>query len=94
MADISIRRVRAEIDERDVTKVRIGQKVLVFPTGREDEKLTGKVQQIAASMGRKRVISGDPADKTDHDVLESLIRLDPKGQSLPVGMRVVVQFFQ
>jgi len=94
LADLSIRRVRAEIDERDVTKVRVGQNVLVFPSGREDEKLAGTVQQIASSMGRKRIISGDPADKTDHDVLESVIRLDPKGQSLPVGMRVVVQFFQ
>jgi HlyD family secretion protein len=93
LSDLSVRRVRAEIDERDVMKVRVGQGVQVFPDGREDQKFTGKVQQIATSMGRKRVVSGDPAEKTDHDVLESMILLDPNAR-LPVGMRVVVQFLR
>ena len=94
MADLSVRRVRAEIDERDVMKVRTGQRVQVFPAGREDQAFSGKVQQISSSMGRKRIISGDPAEKTDHDVLESMILLEPAGKSLPVGMRVVVQFLR
>jgi multidrug resistance efflux pump len=94
MSDLSVRRVRAEIDERDVMKVRVGQPVEVFPDGREAQKFKGKVQQIASSMGRKRILSGDPAEKTDHDVLESMILLDESAARLPVGMRVVVQFLQ
>lgn len=94
IADLSVRRVRAEIDERDVTKVRIGQKALVFADGHEDQKFEGEVQQIANAMGRKRVVSGDPAEKTDHDVLESIILLDRGARALPVGMRVVVQFLR
>ena len=94
MSDLSVRRVRAEIDERDVMKVRVGQKAVIFPDGRNDQKFEGKVQHVASVMGRKRVISGDPAEKTDHDVLESVILLGRKALVLPVGMRVVVQFLQ
>jgi multidrug resistance efflux pump len=94
MADASSRRARAEIDERDVTKVRVGQRAVVFPDGHEDQQFPGKVQQIASVMGRKKVLSGDPAEKTDHDVLESLITLDQSALALPIGMRVVVRFLQ
>jgi len=94
ISDLSVRRVRAEIDERDVLKVQVGQKVLVSPPGREEEKFTGKVQLIASSMGRKRILSGDPAEKADHDVLESVILMQPAARTLPVGMRVVVQFLR
>jgi HlyD family secretion protein len=94
MSDLSVRRVRAEVDERDVLKVRTGQKVVVFAEGDEDQKFNGKVQQVATSMGRKRIISGDPAEKTDHDVLESTIAMSAEASALPVGMRVVVQFLK
>jgi HlyD family secretion protein len=94
LADASLRRVRAEIDERDVTKVRVGQSVVVFPDGHEDQQFPGKVQQLASVMGRKKVLSGDPAEKTDHDVLESMIELDKGALALPIGMRVVVKFLQ
>jgi multidrug resistance efflux pump len=92
MADTSVRRVRAEVDERDVMKVRVGQKVLVSADGHEDQKFPGKVQEIASAMGRKRIVSGDPAEKTDHDVLESMVLLGGTAKTLPIGMRVVVQF--
>lgn len=94
IADLSVRRVRAEVDERDVMKIRVGQKVQVFPDGREDYKFAGKVQQIASSMGRKRILSGDPAEKADHDVLESVVLMNADAKALPVGMRVVVQFLR
>ena len=40
MADTSARRVRAEIDERDVLNVRVGQPVVVFPDGHETQRFT------------------------------------------------------
>jgi len=94
IADLSVRRVRAEVDERDVMKVRVGQQATVFANGREDQKFTGTVQRIASSMGRKRILSGDPAEKTDHDVLESVIVMNDDAKALPVGLRVVVQFMR
>ncbi len=94
MSDLSVRRVRAEIDERDVLKVRHGQIVQVFSDGDEAHKFSGRVEQVASSMGRKRIVSSDPAEKADHDVLESVILLNAEAKALPVGMRVVVQFLR
>jgi hypothetical protein len=44
-------------------------------------------------MGRKSVLSGDPAEKADRDVLEVIIELDQSAKELPVGLRVTVQYF-
>jgi HlyD family secretion protein len=94
LADLSVRRVRAEIDERDVPKVHQGQRVEVFAETQPERRYTGAVGWLAASMGRKRVLSDDPAEPADRDVLEALIDLDQPGMALPVGLRVVVQFLQ
>lgn len=39
-------------------------------------------------------LTGDPAEKADHDVLETMLLLDKSGDKLPVGLRVVVQFLE
>jgi len=94
LADTSVRRVRAEIDERDLASVRLHQKTLVFSNADQSEKFEGTVERIAPSMGRKKILSSDPAEKTDHDVLEAIVLLPPAAKKLPLGMRVVVQFLR
>jgi HlyD family secretion protein len=93
LADASGRRVKAEIDERDLSKVVIGQKVIVQAEGLGGEKLTGTVESISAVMGRKSVYTGDPSDRIDRDVLEAAIAINTEGvKLLPIGLRVTVQF--
>lgn len=92
MADLSERRVRAEIDERDVSKVRLDQRVLVSCDALPTRKLPGRVSSLAKTMGRKHALSGDPADKADRDVMDALVMLDGNPAELPVGLRVTVQF--
>ncbi len=94
IADLSVRRVRAEVDERDVLNVRVGQKVLVFPQANRNQFFEGIVTRTASTMGRKKILTGDPAEKADHDVLEAMIDFQPNAPQLPVGMRVVVQFLR
>lgn len=91
MADLSVRRVRAEVDERDVMKVHTGQHVLVSTEADQDDRYTGVVESLSRTMGRKHTQSGDPSEKADRDVLETLVRLN-NGGDLPVGMRVIVKF--
>lgn len=91
MSDLSVRRVRAEVDERDVMKVRAGQTVLVSTEADQNDRYHGVVESVSKTMGRKHIQTGDPSDKSDRDVMETLVRLD-KGVDLPVGMRVVVKF--
>jgi hypothetical protein len=42
-------------------------------------------------MGRKKIQSGDPAEKADRDVLEVMVDIEGNNQ-LPLGLRVVVRF--
>jgi ABC exporter DevB family membrane fusion protein len=91
MADLSVRRIRAEVDERDVSKVRVGQKVVISSDALQNQLLQGVVGRISDTMGRKRILTGDPSEKADRDVLEAMIDLDA-AVKLPVGMRVTVQF--
>ena len=92
IADTSARHIRAEIDERDVDRVSLGQKVLIEADALDGKKLMGSVAQIADMMGRKSISTGDPADKSDRDVLEAVIDLEDNSRPLPIGFRVTVQF--
>lgn len=92
LADTSSRHIKAEIDERDVDKVSIGQKVVIQADALDGKRLNGSVVRISAMMGRKSISTGDPSDKSDRDILEAVIGLDGNPLSLPIGLRVTVQF--
>jgi len=92
IADISGRRVRAEVDERDVSKVHAGQKIVVSSEAYGGQRFSGTVTRVASVMGRKSVITGDPADKNDRDILEVIAQLEPAATALPVGLRTTVHF--
>ena len=92
LADTSQIRVRAEVDERDVGRVHLGQPVIVFADAYPDKKFGGRVSRVGAVMGRKKVRTGDPAEKSDRDVLEVLVDLQDTKGYLIVGLRTSVQF--
>src|SRR5467141_302093 len=92
LADTSSRHIKAEIDERDVDKVSIGQKVVIQADALDGKRLNGSVVRISAMMGRKSISTGDPSDKSDRDILEAVIGLEDNALSLPIGLRVTVQF--
>jgi HlyD family secretion protein len=92
IADISGRKVRAEVDERDVGSVHVGQKVTVASDSYPGKSFSGMVTKLASIMGRKTVLTGNPAEKEDRDVLEVTARLDQAATVFPVGLRVTVQF--
>jgi HlyD family secretion protein len=91
IANLSGRRVRAEVDERDVGRVHIGQRVTVSSDAYSGRRFTGVVTRLAVVMGRKSVLTGDPVDKIDRDILEVIAQLDA-ATTLPVGLRVIVEF--
>jgi multidrug resistance efflux pump len=93
LADSRGRKVRAEVDEREIAEVHAGQPVTVSVDGNATAVFQGTVEQIAEAMGRKTVQSGDPAEKSDRDILEVLIALPPEsGNVLPIGLRVTARF--
>jgi HlyD family secretion protein len=89
VGDTSRLRVRAEIDETDVARVKLGQQATVTAAAYPGRKFAGIVSRIGQRMGRKTVGSDNPAEQRDTDVLDVLVDLDPDTH-LPIGLRVDV----
>jgi HlyD family secretion protein len=85
--DISSLRVRAEVEERDVTRIRVGQRVVVRADAFPDKDFEGVVTQLAPALGSPRITSRGPRRPNDVEVLEVLISLDGRPPLL-TGMRV------
>jgi len=92
VADLNGRRVRAEVDERDVANVHLGQQVRISSAAYSGRTFKGTVTRISPMMGKKSVLTGDPADKSDRDVLEITAQLEDSANALPLGLRVTVEF--
>lgn len=89
MGDLSSLRVRAEFEERDVGKLRVGQAAVVRSDAFPGRDFEGKVTFLAQSLGPSRLGQRGPRKPTDVDVLEVLIELSGNPPLLP-GMRVDV----
>jgi HlyD family secretion protein len=83
-------RIRAEIDETDVGRLRVGQRATATAPAYSDRLLGGVITKIGEAMGRKTVRSEEPTEKNDTNVLEVFIDLDDSNVRLPVGLRVNV----
>ena len=80
-------RVRVDVDETDVNRVRIGQVAYVTADAYGKQKFWGHVVRIGQQLGPKNVRTDDPTEKVDTKILETLVELEP-GSNLPDGLRV------
>lgn len=89
--DLSALKVRTEVEERDVTKVKVGQKAVIKADAFPGQEFSGVVTSIAPALGAQRITSRGPRRPNDVEVLEVMVALD--GQPpLMTGMRVDVFF--
>ncbi len=91
MGDLTGLRVRAELEERDVSKVRVGQKVVVRSDAFPGREFKGNVATMALSLAPPRLASRGPRRPNDVDTLEVLINIEGTTTLLP-GMRADVFF--
>jgi HlyD family secretion protein len=91
IGDVSALRVRAEVNEQDLGRIRVGQAVLVRAGAFHGREFDGRVASIARVVGPSRINSGDPRKFSDVDVLEVLVDL-PNPGPLVVGEQVDVYF--
>lgn len=89
--DLSMLRVRAEVEERDVGKIRAGQSVIVRSDAYPGQDFNGRVEATANALGAPRISSKGPRRPSDQDVLQVLVDLDGRPPLIP-GMRVDVFF--
>jgi HlyD family secretion protein len=83
----TVLRVRVDVDETDVNKVRVGQKAFVTADAYGNQKSWGRVVRVGEQLGPKNVRTDEPTERVDRKILETLVELD-HGAELPVGLRV------
>ncbi|MBO0740260.1 MAG: efflux RND transporter periplasmic adaptor subunit [Hyphomicrobiaceae bacterium] len=91
MGDMSVVRVRAEVDEADVDKIKAGQRAFIKSAAFPNREYEGKVVELAPSLALPRMGSRGSRRPTDVEVMEVLLDLDGGVPLLP-GMRVDVFF--
>jgi HlyD family secretion protein len=89
VGDVTSLRVRAEFEERDIGKVRVGQGAVVRSDAFPGKDFEGTVASSARALGPSRLGQRGPRRPTDIDVLEVIIDLTGQPPLLP-GMRVDV----
>ena len=87
IANTSVLRVRVDVDETDVSKLRIDQRAYVVADAYGEKKFWGRVVRIGQMLGKKNIRTDEPTERVDTKILETLIELDPSSD-LPTGLRV------
>lgn len=87
IADTTSLRVRIDLDETDVAKIRENQKAYVTADAYREEKFTARVVRVGQILGRKNFRTERPTEKVDTKILEVLLELE-SDQKLPLGLRV------
>jgi HlyD family secretion protein len=90
--DTSRLRVRAEVDERFVARLKVGQGVTVSGRGLAEQKYSGRVAIIKSIMGKKTVFSRSATERKDLDVIQLIIEMD-KEFVAPIGLELDVEVF-
>jgi HlyD family secretion protein len=92
LIDDSERRVRAEVDERDLAKICAKQSAVVTAESFPGVQIVAVTERISDGMTRRRsMLSGDRAEQ-GRDVREVILSLPGSKLNWPVGLRVSVKF--
>jgi HlyD family secretion protein len=88
MGDTRVLRVRMDVEERDIGKIRKGLRASITADAFPDQVFSGRVVEIGRRMGRKNIRTDDPVERIDTKILEVVIELDQR-EGLLTGLRVV-----
>ena len=81
-------RVRLDIDERDVARVRVGAETIVRVDAFPGRDFRGHVVILGERMGRKILRTDEPTERIDTKVLECVVELESFDGLIP-GLRVM-----
>ena len=87
IGDKNVLRVRVDVDETEVSRVRVGQKAYVTADAFGDKRFWGRVVRVSEQLGPKNIRTDEPTERVDRKILETLVELE-SGSHLPVGLRV------
>ncbi|MCA9669508.1 MAG: efflux RND transporter periplasmic adaptor subunit [Myxococcales bacterium] len=88
LGDTGRLQVRMDVDERDISKVKVGARAYVTADAFGSRRFEGVVVEIGRRMGRKNVRTDEPTDRIDTTILEVVLKLDGVSKELVPGLRV------
>lgn len=91
LGDVTKLRVRAELDERDYGKIKVGHKVVVRSPAFPGRDISGTVSSVAPVIDVSRIGARGQRSLTDVSVAEVMVDLAERGP-LTIGMKVDVYF--
>ncbi len=91
IGDCSTLHLRADVDEADLAKVAVGQRVFATAEAFGDRRFEGTVIHVEKTLGRKNFRTNRPNERADTKVLEVVIALD-EAEGLPVDLQMTVWF--
>ena len=91
LADLSTMCLRAELDERDIAAVKVGQAVIVRAAAFPGREFEGSVSSVAPLIEPGRLEPPGSRDQTDVDVVRVMVGLTGSGE-LTIGMKADVYF--
>jgi HlyD family secretion protein len=94
IANLTTLNVRAELDERDVSEIKIGQPATIRAAAFPGKEFAGAVSSIAPLVEPSRLgARAQQGNRSDVDAVEVVVRLTQPG-TLTAGMKVDVYFSQ
>lgn len=91
VAEEGVKVVRIEVSETDLHKVHLGQKVTITSDAYPGQRWMGRVTRLAPVLGRKRLATENPKERSDVKVLEARVLPDEPLEMpfhLPVEARI------
>jgi ABC exporter DevB family membrane fusion protein len=87
MGDTRSLRVRMDVDERDIGRIKAGQAAFAQLSAFPGKRFAGHVVEVGRRMGRKNIRTDDPTERIDTKILEVVVALEP-AEGLVPGLRV------
>jgi HlyD family secretion protein len=92
MVDDSVRRVRAEVDERDLSKICVPQRAIIRAEGLPGIEMVAVSESMSAIMSPRTLFIEDRSTNNRRDVREVVLSLSGDASIFPIGLRVMVSF--
>ncbi len=88
LGDLSRRRARIDIDERDIARVHLGATAYITASAYPGRRFPARVAEIGQRIGRKNLRTDDPKERIDTKILEVVFELEGNVPELVPGLRV------
>jgi HlyD family secretion protein len=92
LVDDSVRRVRAEVDEQDLSKICVPQRAIVRPEGMLSVEVAAVSESMSAMITPRSLFTEDRLTNSGRDVREVMLSLSGDASIFPIGLRVMVSF--